>query len=62
MNEQDILMTEKQVSELLDISPRTLQIWRCRRIGPPFLKVNKRIVRYWRSDVLGWLGNQGQAA
>lgn len=38
----------------LDIPKRTLDDWRYRRVGPPFVKVGT-LVRYRRSDVDAWL-------
>lgn len=50
----DALLTEVQVGQLLGLSIRTLQAWRARRAGPPFVQVG-RAIRYRRSDVVSWI-------
>jgi hypothetical protein len=45
------LLTEKEVAELLRLRPRTLQDWRVRGIGMPFIRYTERGVRYRRRDV-----------
>jgi excisionase family DNA binding protein len=46
------LLTPREVSELLQVRPRTLEDWRSRRNGPalPFVRLG-RAVRYRRADV-----------
>ena len=36
------------------IAPRTLRLWR-RNLGLPYLKLTKKIIRYRKADVDGWL-------
>jgi len=50
----DALLTEVQVGELFGLSIRTLQAWRARRAGPPFVQVG-RAIRYRRSDLIDWI-------
>jgi predicted DNA-binding transcriptional regulator AlpA len=57
-HEHDVLMTEKQVSAWLNISLRTLQAWRVRRMGPRYIKLSRRMVRYSHAQVLSWLESQ----
>lgn len=45
-----VLMTEQQVAERLHCSIKTLQAWRCRGGGPPFIRLG-RLVRYQTSDL-----------
>ena len=52
--EADVLLTESQAAQLLQISIRTLQAWRLRRSGPPYVQLG-RAVRYRRSDLMGWI-------
>jgi DNA-binding transcriptional MerR regulator len=47
------VLSEKVVARRLRISPRTLQNWRWRGYGPPFLKIGKRVL-YSESDLLAW--------
>ena len=53
----DALFTESQASEFLQISVRTLQAWRVRGGGPPFVKCG-RSVRYRRRDLLSWVDQE----
>ncbi len=43
----DAALTETQAAELLAVSVRTLQAWRTRGGGPPYVKIG-RAVRYQR--------------
>jgi len=52
--EAEVLLTESQAAQLLQISIRTLQAWRLRRSGPPYVQLG-RAVRYRRSDLMGWI-------
>lgn len=46
----DSLLTEAQAADVLRVSPRTLQGWRHRGDGPPFVKLGAA-VRYRRVDL-----------
>ena len=50
----DALLTERQAAEFLNVSERTLQSWRARRVGPAFVK-SGRVVRYRLRDLLSWI-------
>lgn len=52
---KNILLTEKQTSDFLKFSTRTLQVWRCRGEGPQFVKISKRGVRYRFCDLEAWI-------
>jgi hypothetical protein len=48
------LLTDKQASPLLGVEPATLRSWRCRGIGPPYVKLGlgpKAACRYTRHDI-----------
>ncbi len=57
----DELLPTKLVADLLHIQPTTLEIWRSqsrktkKRVGPPFVRVTPRMVRYRRNDLVKWL-------
>ena len=53
----DQVLTEREAAELSRFSPRTLQAWRQRNSGPPFIRVG-RSVRYWQSAVIAWMQAQ----
>jgi predicted DNA-binding transcriptional regulator AlpA len=50
----DALLSETEVSQLFEISMRTLQAWRTKNSGPPFVRLG-RVIRYRRKDLIRWL-------
>ena len=52
-NDQDALLTEVQAADLLSLSVRTLQAWRAKGFGPPYVRAG-RAIRYRRRDLLAW--------
>jgi excisionase family DNA binding protein len=52
------LLTQEQVAEVLQVSPRTLEDWRLRGGGPPFIKPSRRCVRYSRTALEAWVERQ----
>lgn len=60
------LLTDVDVSDMTGFSITTLQQWRHRKMGPPYLKLGGA-VRYRREDIELWLersrvDNGGEAA
>jgi excisionase family DNA binding protein len=53
-SEVPTLLNERQVSELLTISVKTLQNWRCAGRELPFIKLGGH-VRYVKADVLEYI-------
>jgi DNA-binding transcriptional MerR regulator len=53
-----IYLTEKQVAQKLNISPRTLQAWRRKHVGPPYVRLSPRAIRYELTALLQWLEEQ----
>lgn len=53
-NSPEPLLVEVQAAKLLNVSIRTLQAWRCRGMGPAFIRVG-RAIRYRHSDLISWL-------
>ena len=53
--QQPILLKERTVAEILNLSVRTLQKWRCTGEGPPFVRISSRAVRYHREDIEAWV-------
>jgi len=51
------LHNEKREAERLGFSQRTLQMWRLRGGGPPFIKIHSS-VRYDPAQVDAWLAGQ----
>jgi len=52
----DALLDQRQAAVRLGLpSARTLEAWRLRGYGPPFLRLSPRLVRYRASDIDQWL-------
>jgi len=49
------LLTSKQTAELLGLPEGTLAQWRSQRRGPPYIKLEGRLVRYRQSDLEDYL-------
>lgn len=50
----DALLREQDAADFLSLSVRTLQSWRLRLAGPPFVQIG-RAVRYRRRDLIAWI-------
>lgn len=42
----DRLLSTKKAAEFLGMKPATLDAWRCRKMGPDWVVVGKRSIRY----------------
>lgn len=51
------LLLPATAAVILKLSPKTLEQWRWRGLGPKFLKCG-RFVRYRRSDIDDWLSGR----
>jgi hypothetical protein len=51
----NVLLTESEAAKILNLSVRTLQAWRTRRVGPIFIKISDRCVRYKATDLERWI-------
>ena len=58
------LLDQAQVADILGVSPRTLEDWRCCGTGPAFLKLSYRVVRYEHGAVEAFMkeARHGQTA
>lgn len=45
------LLTEDEAAQVLKVSPRTLQAWRAQGLGPPYVQLSSRLIRYRASDL-----------
>jgi len=50
----DALLEEDEAAQFLRISVRTLQAWRLRSAGPPFVRLG-RMIRYRRRNLLEFI-------
>jgi hypothetical protein len=65
MSHSSELLDNEQTSALLSIRPNTLEVWRTKGKGPPFIKYGNNPqapVRYLRSAVMAWLEEQSYAS
>lgn len=46
------------VAEFLDVTEKTLENWRAQETGPPFIRINGRLVRYDMDAVEAWLADR----
>jgi hypothetical protein len=54
---RDPLRRQDWAAEFIGVKPLTHENWRCRRYGPPYVKVGKLV--YYRESVLSaWLDEQ----
>lgn len=49
------LLTTKQAGKFLGVPPGTLAQWRSERRGPPYIKLEGRLVRYRAADLQDYL-------
>jgi predicted DNA-binding transcriptional regulator AlpA len=49
------ILTEGEVSRVLGIKQRTLQRWRALGVGPQYLRLSERSVRYQLKDIQDWI-------
>lgn len=54
LNEEEVLLNEKEAAEFLTIKYITLSTWRRKGKGPPFVMVGT-CVRYLKSTLLKWI-------
>lgn len=52
------LLTPKEAAEFLGVPEGTLAQWRSQRRGPPYIKLEMRLVRYRSADLEQWLARQ----
>jgi predicted DNA-binding transcriptional regulator AlpA len=55
MHSDDALLTPDDATEFLGVSKDTLAQWRSQSRGPRYIKLEKRLVRYRRSDLENYL-------
>lgn len=57
-DDRDHLLTTVELALFLKVPPGTPRTWRYLRVGPPYLKLGPRMVRYRRRDVMTWLAQR----
>ena len=54
-NGVDRLLNQTEVADMLSLSPRTLEYYRSKGLGPKFRKIGKKLCRYALSDVQAYI-------
>ncbi len=49
------LLDSRQAAKVVNVRPRTLEGWRRRGCGPPFIRLSPRAVRYRIEDLERWI-------
>lgn len=52
---QDCVVGTVEAAAILGVSPRTLEGWRLKQIGPKYSRLGPRLVRYRCSDLAAWI-------
>lgn len=45
------VMDEKDAAVFIGVSQKTLQTWRSRRMGPPYIRIARKCIRYRETDL-----------
>jgi len=53
------LLKTAELAKILNVSTQWLEIGRCKGYGPPFRKLEARLVRYYWPEVSAWIEGQG---
>ena len=61
-NAPDEYVDDKALAKMIGMSLETVQQWRTRGEGPPFVKVGPRCVRYRTGDVRDWMSANTRSA
>jgi predicted DNA-binding transcriptional regulator AlpA len=60
--DDDDLLTTKQVADWLGMSDQWLEVGRGKGYGPPYVRLSARGIRYKRNDVVNWLKRRSRFA
>ncbi len=55
INYANQLISEQDAADFLAHPVKTLQGWRCQGIGPAFVRISGRSIRYRRCDLQEWI-------
>lgn len=55
MTEEACLIRQEEAARALGVSSRTLEMWRYKKIGPSYVQISRRAIRYRRSDLEDWI-------
>lgn len=52
------LLSANQVASFLGIPQKTLADWRYKHMGPAFVRIGGRLIRYKKSALVEWINSQ----
>jgi len=52
------LLTPKEAAVFLQVTEEQLQAYRIDGTGPPFVRINPRVIRYRMRDLLAWINDR----
>lgn len=55
MDDDALLITGRELARLFHVSRRTVEAWRYRKSGPPYIRLSNGVVRYYRDEALDYL-------
>lgn len=55
MTKQRHYLTSDEAADYFGISSATLRNWRTRGDGPPYIKINPRVIRYQLLELEAWM-------
>lgn len=55
MTKQEPLLTTKEVAEFIGVAPFTVAKYRMKGIGPKYIQLGQKVIRYRKSDVEEWI-------
>jgi predicted DNA-binding transcriptional regulator AlpA len=53
-----LLVSESRAAAMIGAAPKTMERWRSRGGGPPFVRIGPRMVRYALADLESWIDAQ----
>jgi hypothetical protein len=57
-DKSNVLLDSEATAQMINVDIRTIERWRQRRCGPPFLRLSHHCVRYRLSDLEEWCANR----
>ena len=53
------ILTTREAARVLGLSAATLETWRCKGMGPKFVRIGLRKIGYWRRDLITFVEGPG---
>ena len=61
MSDHDVLLKTAEAAKRLGVAKRTMEDWRLDKIGPPYVRVGRRLIRYRASDLAEYVASSPDA-